>query len=111
MAPSPCTRCRVCAGLPLLRVVGSVLVQGSMSHHIHTRLPYSFTQNITFSLLGGSWGWWWVRSERGLGAACAALGSQRAEKVAAKPRPLQNPQCAHTGTLNRVGHRLHRFPL
>ena len=38
---SPCPRCRpVCVGLTLLRVVGSVLVQGSMSHHILTRLPY-----------------------------------------------------------------------
>ena len=27
--------------VPLFRIVGSVLVQGSMSHHIHTRLPYT----------------------------------------------------------------------
>ena len=51
----------VCAGLPLLRVVGSVLVQGSVSHHIHTRLPYSRSYKTihidivsVLSLLGGS---------------------------------------------------------
>ena len=39
---SPCPRRRpVCAGLPLLRAVGSVLVQDSVSHRIHTRLPYT----------------------------------------------------------------------
>ena len=45
------------------QVVGSVLGQGSMSpSHTHTIITHSFTQDThVCSLLGGSWGWWWVQ--------------------------------------------------
>ena len=47
----------LCVRVPLLRVVGSILVQGSVSHHIHTRLPntHSYKTIHTVSVLSPRW--------------------------------------------------------
>jgi hypothetical protein len=115
----------------LPRVVGLVLVQGSVSpSHTHTITitythdyhTYAVSTHVTlsvcpFSLLGGSWGWWWVHErERGLGCFCAALsfsGEQRTWRLAKTRRArLKTPLCAHTGALEPMeGYPLHCFPL
>ena len=109
----PCPRrCPVlCAGSPPAQSSGSgprpgLRVPITYTHDYHT---YAFSTHVTlsvcpFSLLGGSWGWWWVHErERGLGCFCAALsfsGEQRTWRLARTRRArLTTPLCAHTGAL------------